>query len=164
MDHLIPRLLILSRYILIPQHLPTHNPNDPNKQQLITPNNFKAVITPSTSKDINQREPRQLNIIPPKKSIFISRFAFDTSADDIDSYIKMKLKFSPDILTKKFTYSGPRNITSFKVSVPFDLYEQIVDPGFWPNNTLVREYIIKENPRTNNIVRLPSREHSNPKN
>ena len=56
-----------------------------------------------------------------------------------ENYIKSKFNFSPDILIKKFTYSEPRNVTSFKLTVPNDLFETIIDPVFWPNNTFVRE-------------------------
>lgn len=35
---------------------------------------------------------RELRVVPQKKQIFISRFAFDTSAQDIDFYIKSQLK------------------------------------------------------------------------
>lgn len=100
---------------------------------------------------------RQLRVLPPKKAIFISRFAPETTVEDIEFYIKTKLNFNADIITYKFTYSQPRNVISFKLTVPFDLFENIIDHRFWPENTLVREYDFKENKRLNNIARLPSR-------
>lgn len=108
----------------------------------------------------------QLKIIPPKKSIFISRFAYDTSEDQINSYITNKLKCDSTILIKKFKYSQPRDITSFKITVPADLFEQILDSNFWPDNALVRKYELKENPRRtrNNIVQLPLNNPTNSKN
>lgn len=101
--------------------------------------------------------PKQLTVIPPNKSIFISRFASDTTVEDIMYYIKTKLSDVADIHLKKFTYSQPRIITSFKLTVPSHLYEQIFDSNFWPINTLIREFEFKVNPRRKNIAKLPSR-------
>lgn len=107
----------------------------------------------------------KLKVIPPKKSIFISRFAFETSAEDITHYILNKINADcADIFTKKFNYSQPRNITSFKITVSPDLFDQILDPYFWPENTLVREYVYRDNARSNNIVRLPMNTENRPKN
>ncbi|XP_065356382.1 uncharacterized protein LOC135950783 [Calliphora vicina] len=104
----------------------------------------------------NQISNTGLKIIPPNKSIFISRFASDTTVEQINFYIKSKLNFEADFTTYKFSYAQPRRITSFKLNVPHDLYEQIVNPNFWPANTLVREYEFKDNPRKHNIAVLPS--------
>ena len=64
--------------------------------------------------------------------------------------------------TYKFNYSQPRTITSFKITVPLNIFDTIVDPGFWPVSTLVREYQYKEHQR--NAVHLPSRNPNAPKN
>lgn len=108
--------------------------------------------------------PETLKVIPPNKSIFISRFSYDTSAEQIDAYIKYKLKKNPVINVKKFTYSQPREITSFKVTVPADLFNEIKNPNFWPKHSLVREYIFKENTRLNNIAQLPLPDETTSKN
>lgn len=107
---------------------------------------------------------RELRIIPPKKSIFVSRFASETTTEDIEYYIKNNLNTNADIVTYKFSYSQPRSITSFKISVSSEIFDKIIDPCFWPDNTLVREYIYKENQNINNIARLPSRVTNNQKN
>lgn len=104
----------------------------------------------------NQTNNRQLRIHPPKKSIFISRFDSETTEDDIDYYIKNKLNINADVFTKKFTYSQPRSVISFKLTVPHELFDTIMEPRFWPDNTLVREFEIRENKRPNNTVRVPS--------
>lgn len=96
----------------------------------------------------------ELRVIPPKKHIFISRFASDTTSDEIDSYVKYKLKMNANITVHKFTYSQQRSITSFKISVPSDLFAQVLDQSFWPLHVLVREY--EYNGRQRNIARLPA--------
>lgn len=106
----------------------------------------------------------ELRVVPPNKQIFISRFAFDTSADDIDFYIKSKLKQNADITVRKFTYSQPRSITSFKITVPFNIFDRVVDPSFWPNHVIVREYEYNINQRGNNIVHLQPRQLTSQKN
>lgn len=109
-------------------------------------------------------EPKQLVVVPPRKSIFVSRFAFETSAEDINHYIKNKINIdNADISINKFKYSTQRNITSFKITVSPDLFGRIVDPAFWPQNAIVREYIFREYPRTN-VARLPQNLNSASKN
>lgn len=120
--------------------------------------NVNKVPYPTTSVlNNNNVSPKPLIVLPPKKYIFISRFAAETTAEDVDFYIKSKLGVNADILINKFSYSQPRSITSFKVAVPPDVYNIIIVPEFWPPNTIVREYLFKENPRINNIAQLPSR-------
>lgn len=94
-----------------------------------------------------------LIVIPPKKSIFISRFAFETSPSDIEYYIKNKIKFDGNIIVHKFKYSQTRSISSFKIMVPSDIFNIIIDPTFWPENELIREFVIRE-PRITN-TRIP---------
>lgn len=139
--------------------------NNKSKEKIINADAVNNNPTPIANNSDSQLTENQICVIPQeKKSIFISRFAFETTAEDIDDYIKSKLDRTADINTKKFTYLQPRSITSFKITVPADLFDQLVDPVFWPNNTLVREFIFKENQRKNNIVYLPQRISNNTKN
>ncbi|XP_037817198.1 uncharacterized protein LOC119607389 [Lucilia sericata] len=119
-----------------------------------TPIKVKDGIVSDTAPTVSQISNVGLKIIPPNKSIFISRFASDTTVEQINSYIKSKLNSEVDFTTHKFSYSQPRRITSFKINVPCD--EQIVNPEFWPENTLVREYEFKEYPRKQHVAILPS--------
>ncbi|XP_046810013.1 uncharacterized protein LOC124420597 [Lucilia cuprina] len=103
-----------------------------------------------------------LRAIPPKKTIFISRLASDTTSDSVDFYIKNKLGNDADISIQKFNFSQPRSISSFKITVSMNHFERLLDPNFWPINTLVREYIYRSRPQT--IAALPQRESFIPKN
>lgn len=145
-------------------------------------NNIKDPAIPLSCADIAQNQPEfalnnpvpvfnnsqtinnTLRAVPPKKTVFISRLAFDTTTEDVDSFIKSKVGPNVDISTYKFVFSQPRSITSFKVTVTNDLFERILDPNFWPKYTLVREYIYRENPRSANIGRLPQIDLNAPKN
>lgn len=127
-------------------------------ENVIENNDIDVNVQPSSSGSnvYNVLSTCDLKVIPPKKSIFISRFAYETTTDNIYNYIESKLNCNPDVLIKKFTYSEPRDITSFKLTVPNDLFDTLIDPTFWPNNTFIREYVIRNNTRSNNIVRLTS--------
>lgn len=109
------------------------------------------------------RGKKELRVIPPNKHIFISRFASDTTADEINAYIKFKLNFN-DISVYKFTYLKARNITSFKVTVPFHLFNIVKEQSFWPPHVLVREYEYTAKRRPRNIARLPTIAAANSKN
>lgn len=104
----------------------------------------------------NKTVHQELRFLPPRKSIFLSRCVSETTVEDIKNYIQSKLNYDADISIHKFSYSQPRSITSFKITPSPDIYDQIVDPSFWPMYTLVKEYIFKENRRTNNAVRFSS--------
>lgn len=88
--------------------------------------------------------------ISPKKTIFVTRFAADTVAEDVVSYIESKI--TNDIVNDIKVYKmNTRNRVSFKVIVPNELFDTIVNREFWPKNTLVREFIYRDEDN----VRLP---------
>lgn len=137
---------------------PINNPEVPlNYAQVLTSTALPPNITESTSiPDDNVIVHRELRAIPRPKSIFISRLASETTIEDINYYITTKLNSNAEISTYKFSYAQPRSIASFKITVSAEMYVKLIDPCFWPDNTLVREYRYKENQRNNNITRLPS--------
>lgn len=122
-------------------------------------------LSQSTSNDIGLQSsshtnlssfvPRELRVLPPKKHLFVSRFASETTVDDINFYIKSKLNLNENIVAYKFSYAQPRSITSFKISVSSDVFNQLMDTSFWPEHTLVREFLTRPKERTSNVARLP---------
>lgn len=95
--------------------------------------------------------PRKLTVVKPRRTIFVSRLARDTSTDDLLFYVKSKIDVDLDILCFKINADRNRSISSFRLIVPCDIFEKVVDPEFWPLGILVREYIYRENPRSNPI-------------
>ncbi len=96
-----------------------------------------------------------LIVIPPKKSIFISRLAKDTLVEDIKSYISSRLKID-DINIRKFNFNYDRSISSFKIDVSLETFKKILDSSFWPPGAFVREFKPKLRSQTEeNIVKLP---------
>lgn len=141
-----------SSQIITGETLPVVQNYNKKEQQKINP----ATVNQNKENDGNiSNTHRGLRVIPPSKHIFISRLASDTTAEEIDYYIKSKINMSYGITVHKFTYSQQRSITSFKISVPFDIFSQVVDPSFWPLHVLVREYEYNNNNR--NTAHLPSR-------
>lgn len=99
---------------------------------------------------------RDLVVVSPKKTIFLSRFALDTSENDVLLFIKNKISGLNDIVVNKFKFSMPRKVSTFKVYVPIEFFDRIVDSTFWPPNTIVHEFIQKnKKPNNINIVTLP---------
>lgn len=92
--------------------------------------------------------------VAPKKTVFLSRLAADTSENDIITYIKSKIKPTADTVVKKFNFSNPRITSSFKVFVSEDLFDTVVNPSFWPQNTLVKEFVYR-NKKNSNIASIP---------
>lgn len=123
-----------------------------------------ALNQPDPAINIDQINDNTIRAVPPKKTVFISRLAIETTAEAVDSFVKSKVGPNAEISTYKFVFSQPRSITSFKVTVSADLFERILDPNFWPENTLVREYKYREKPRSRNFGRLPQHVSNVPKN
>ena len=100
-----------------------------------------------------------LVIVAPKKSIFVSRFASDTTEDDILFLINTKKKtYLKDITISKFKFNRERYLgISFKIYVPADSFDELVTADFCPKNTVVHEFVHKPS----KVVRLESRSSKN---
>lgn len=109
-------------------------------------------------------KPRDLIVIPPKKTIFVSRFAPDTTVDEIKHYVLSRIgKECPiDPYRMKGSYSD--SFSSFRIVVPDELFTTIVDRKFWPPGSFVKEFVYRESSRRRGNVRLPSRVDSASKN
>lgn len=87
-----------------------------------------------------------LVVVPPRKTLFISRLSCDTTIERIASYIKNRcIEFNDDDCgIFKFNYTRPRDISSFKILVPDKIFSIIGNKSFWPSGTLVREFVPRE--------------------
>ena len=127
-------------------------PNVSNSN-IINPTSTQS-STPSVNNN-NLISPKPLKVIEANKSIFISRFSFDTTENDIHHYIKLKLNVSElDLIVNKFNYKYSRAKASFRLTVPETYFNTIINENFWPKNTFIREFIFK-NKNIDNIVKLP---------
>lgn len=122
--------------------------------------NVNGVENPLNSLQPNAAKP--LKVVSSKKAIFAARFAAETTTDDVSYYIKSKLNSDIDLTVIKFKYTEVRSKASFKIVVPEDVFDTIVNPDFWPKKTIIHEYIYREN--KSNIVHLPARSDRLPKN
>lgn len=99
--------------------------------------------------------PRQLRVVRPRRTIFISRLAPDSIDLDLIHYVNSKFGETLDIHCVKINPIRARGISSFRLTVPYELFDKIVDPEFWPLGILVREFVHRERPG-NNPVYLPT--------
>lgn len=90
-----------------------------------------------------------LVVIPPRRTIFISRLSAETSVGKVEHYIKSHLSdFNEnDLKVFKFNNSQSRDIASFKVLVPEKNFNTLVSNLFWPQGVLVKEFIPRDGPR-----------------
>ena len=98
--------------------------------------------------------PKDVVALPPRKTIFISRLAADTTENDIIAFINKKINDVSNIVINKFNFSNPRITSSFKIFVPGDLFDGLLNPSFWPQNTLVKEFVFK-NKKISTIASIP---------
>jgi len=83
-----------------------------------------------------------LRVVNPRNQIFISRFAEETTENDIISYIKENVgRPEMAVTVYKFKFADKRSISSFKITVPHELFDTLVNNDFWPVNAVVHEYV-----------------------
>lgn len=122
---------------------------------------FSPINSPITQKSpsLNPNDnngPKQLKVVSMKKTIFAARFAAETTEEDIDFYIKSKINADININVFKFKYTQQRSKSSFKIIVPEEVFETIVNADFWPPKAIIHEYVYRENIQSD-IVHLPAR-------
>lgn len=98
----------------------------------------------TTSDQYSSSARRELTVVKRRKTIFVSRLTRDTTADDLLHYVKSNLDGEHDLLCFKINPNSTRGISSFRLIVPCDVFDRIVDCGFWPLGILVREYVYRE--------------------
>ena len=97
-----------------------------------------------------------LKAVPPRKALFVSRLAPETSVDNIKSYLAAK---APSVNLKrvsifKLAPSQPRAISSFKILVPTENSEILLNKPLWPVGSLIKVFIPRDRPRNTNAVGL----------
>lgn len=90
-----------------------------------------------------------LVVVPPRRTVFISRLSADTSVEKVESYIRSRCgEFNQmDCRVFKFNFSQQRDIASFRAIVPSRIFETLVSQSFWPPGVLVREFVPRDRPR-----------------
>lgn len=111
-----------------------------------------------------QKVVHNLVVVPPRKTVFLSRLASDTTIKDIGDFIRTNdSSIGEDFTIFKFNYSQQRDISSFKISIPGKFFDVVVNKSFWPDGVLVREFEHRERNRSGGLARLlPDRERSRP--
>lgn len=136
-------------------------PSGSNKFYSPSSSPFVQNSTTNNGKPVNA--PKELKVLAPMKTVFAARFAANTTVEDISHYIKTRLKTDIDLKIYKFKYSVKRSKSSFKIIVPVDNFNDVVNPAFWPPNAIIHEYVYKNNEPTD-IVHLPTRNENSSKN
>ncbi|KAL9875404.1 uncharacterized protein ACN427_013529 [Glossina fuscipes fuscipes] len=125
-----------------------------------------SVVTPSifspthNSPSVNPAAPSTddicLKAVPPRKAIVVSRLAPDTSVDNIRGYLAAK---APSVNLKRVSIfklgpSQSRAISSFKILVPTENMDLILNKTLWLVGSLIKEFIPRDRPRNANALAL----------
>ena len=104
----------------------------PFESSIVVDNSISTDIPAASNRSINGItsanvtaviEQKVLVGVPPKKQIFVSRLAPDTTSDDVKAFIQAKYKANVTVEKFKFTYL--REISSFKISVTAEHFNKI---------------------------------------
>lgn len=84
-----------------------------------------------------------LRTVEPLKWIFISRLHKDIHDDDLIAYIKNTFNISQLKLVRmqRKMDDDNRDYISFKIGVPENYFNQILDSSSWPSGVLIKEFI-----------------------
>ncbi|XP_073814968.1 uncharacterized protein [Musca autumnalis] len=107
-----------------------------------------------------QSDQRPLSMTPVMKAVFLSRFPSETTADDINYYIKSKIEGDYFLRGFKLRSSFSINRSSFKIVVNENIFNQLMLKEFWPAKAFIKEFV----ERSDNLAHLPQRPVSVSKN
>lgn len=110
------------------------------------------VISGSTSNRFDE-----LVVVPPRKTVFLSRLGPSTTVDNVKNYLRNHCEGynDTDISVVKFKFSEPRDISSFRIIAPLKIFDILMEKSFWPQDILVREFTHRDRPRAGRAVTLP---------
>lgn len=126
----------------------------PNPANVILPNPAEN-SEPTTKTQLSVVSPRPKNqlpvasgqrpsenllvVVPPTRSIFLSRLGTETSVDDIKNYISEKLSITSGFGLRKFDPHGAQ-FASFLLRCDDSIYEPLVNSKNWPKNMRVEKF------------------------
>lgn len=124
----------------------------------VTDSNVLVIDSSDEPIAISPNSSNNLVVVPPRKTIFISRLSHDTPVGSLVDYIKQHCKDYNDKDCKvfKINYYQPRDISSFKIVVPEKLFHTIVTETFWPAGVLVKEFIPRDRQGRTSRINLPT--------
>jgi len=88
----------------------------------------------------------------------VSRLTPETTSADVLEFIQQEF---PNITVQEFKFPYVRRISSFKISAPPEVFNELNSKSFWLNDVLVIKEFVPNRRRTNNT---PSTTVSAPKN
>lgn len=101
---------------------------------------------PSNSGTLGDRPKKQkpkfkeLVGIPTRKTLYLYKVHRDTKSSDIINYISNKFPNRPEIEVSQLKFKKPRSTASFKLFIPLDLVDSLLNLSFWPKFIAVKEF------------------------
>lgn len=126
------------------------NSDDPSSVSLepINPSNCKSPRNTRISGGLN--ESTLLQAIPPSKTLFVSKLIKTVTPDDVLNHIRRQIAISDSLTNfnlehiRCYKISNKNSyVSSFKISVPFDIFSYLLSPSVWPAHTFVKEFVPK---------------------
>lgn len=83
-----------------------------------------------------------ITVVPPPKSIFLSRLGVEVTDDKVVQFIKTKIPTASNFNVRKMRFKDNREWSSFEITIRNDinLFNSIVSSEFWPDLTVVKEF------------------------
>lgn len=133
-----------------------------SQDNVVPAGNVQDIVVPNISNSVSPQNGGRQNIpslvvVPPRRTVFLSRLAPDTTIEEIVNYVKSsRPDIGEDVVVYKFQFTQQRDISSFKILVPGKYFDDIVQREFWPDGILVREFVHRERNRIISSVQLSS--------
>lgn len=83
-----------------------------------------------------------ITVVPPPKSIFLSRLGLEVTEGNVVQFIKTKIPTAGNFHVRKMRFRDNREYSSFEITIRNDinLFNSIISPELWPALTVVKEF------------------------
>lgn len=152
-----------------PNYVPAQNTRSKQSKQIEKNSTTPITTTPTASHSVSNFSMRRvdedvpnnviigsdtmnssLRTVEPLKWLFISRLYKDVSAEDVKTFIQEKFgiidgKFALVKMNPKLSIDESREYVSFKLGVPNNNFEDLLNPSSWPAGVLIKEFVYRGN-------------------
>ncbi len=90
-----------------------------------------------------------IKVVPPKKSVFISRLHKDVTEEQLQHYIKTKLDVNDAKIFKFNARNDWSEHSSFRIMTSVDSFKILLNSASWPIGVLLKEFVYRKKSRHN---------------
>lgn len=117
-------------------------PDETLKASIISPTKVKILPKKSSKPLVGTQKTNTLNVVPKIKfsHLHVTRLSPDTTVDELKNYFQ---QHKQDVTCEKLNSKQPEVYSSFKVTLPAEVLDIVLNPEFWPVGVAVNRFFPK---------------------